>query len=329
MSYSKLSSFSRGFYRYRWYAGAGHLLLAQQLTWRVEYRRIFFDDIQTIVLYSTRRDKIRAGLWSAAAALLGWLFFALHVAIAGWITVACGMAAISAELILGPFGQAEIRTETSDFRFPLASRMRKNRKVAAQIKTLVEAAQGEIALPGGVDFANAPRAESPLAAAAGQKAESIAPRRWSWFFWAATIALGAQGGRDLLALWQPQWFHGRNWLVILFSAITFLFLLISAIHVFQHRAMPGIRAIGLTYVLSWPLFIVVSIVIVFTHLALITTPAGKIWLHKLDHRISVIAAILDLALAAVGALWSFIQKGHFAAAPVAAASPGAAEVSVP
>ena len=316
MSYAKLSSFSRGFARYRWYRGPDHLLLAEVRTWRVDYRRIFLRDIESVIVYSSRRDIVRAFCWFIPGTLVAWPFFQFGASSAGWLFLLAGIALALLELLLGPFGHAAIRTRTSQLPYPLANRWSKNVRVAKEIRTLVEQVQGPaIAVSGPVDL-NLRRERA--AALAGPAEPKIAPRPWCRTLWAATAGLALSG---LWAIWEvaqfPSWPLGVPWTRTAADSLVgigaFALTVVAAVLVFRYRCLPGVRGLALAYAILGPVggLAVFMAMLMSPHGVSVMAPFASSAARQTMFVFSAGRALLAL----VGAGWFLRLDGHFAAAP--------------
>jgi len=126
----------------KWYLSEDCLLAAKRVMYAVEYRRFYFRDLESIVVWPTR-----AWLWRLVLAVV--LFGALSIAFWQWVDSTAGaifggvgLAWVLAELALGPTAGCRIRTTGASVDLPLVARTRRAGKVLAKIDAAIRAARG-------------------------------------------------------------------------------------------------------------------------------------------------------------------------------------------
>jgi len=131
----------------RLYLAADHLLLVASTGFTESYKRFFFRDIQSIRLKRTSPGMIVSGVlgffiavFGLIGASVGGVAQIVMFSIAGLIL---GLMALN--IALGPTCVCEIQTAVQTRRIPPLGRLRRARKVIAQIKPLIESAQETVA----------------------------------------------------------------------------------------------------------------------------------------------------------------------------------------
>jgi len=126
----------------KWYLSEDCLLAAKRVMYAVEYRRFYFRDLESIVVWPTS-----AWLWRLVLTVV--LFGALSIAFWQWVGSTAGaifggvgLAWALAELALGPTAACRIRTTGASVDLPLVARARRARKVLAKIDAAIRAARG-------------------------------------------------------------------------------------------------------------------------------------------------------------------------------------------
>ena len=126
----------------KWYLSEDCLLAAKRVMYAVEYRRFYFRDLESIVVWPTR-----AWLWRLVLAVV--LFGSLSIAFWQWVDSTAGaifggvgLAWVLAELALGPTAGCRIHTTGASVDLPLVARARRARKVLAKIDAAIRAARG-------------------------------------------------------------------------------------------------------------------------------------------------------------------------------------------
>lgn len=132
-----------GFKVCRLWLGDDHLLLVQASSFGERYKRFYFADIQAFLLRRTAGYVAWAIVWLLAVAACAGL--ALNIDPPGrWIVL--GVAALllgglAAHLAFGPTCACQVRTAVQSEDLPSLKRLRTARRVIAQLRPLIEAAQ--------------------------------------------------------------------------------------------------------------------------------------------------------------------------------------------
>lgn len=133
-----------GFQHSRLWLGSDHLLLVSSSTIGERYKRFYFADIQAILLRKTAHLMIWSIVWALLAASFGLLAIASEEvpARATFATFAAifGIAFLL-HLTRGPTSQCHVRTAVQTEELPSLRRLRTARKVLAQLRPRIEAAQ--------------------------------------------------------------------------------------------------------------------------------------------------------------------------------------------
>lgn len=123
-----------------WYLEADHLLAADQRGFQVQYRRFYFSDIRSVIIWPNHNLWVRLGIEAGIAGLFAWMFRLLHAYNAAGVTVALVAAVMLVELGLGHRASARIETEHSTYTAPLVGRWRRAERVLGQLARHVPAA---------------------------------------------------------------------------------------------------------------------------------------------------------------------------------------------
>jgi hypothetical protein len=128
----------------RLYLAADHLILAVTSGWTETYRRFYFRDIQAFTIHKTVTGTVWDVIWGALFCLAATTAFAMDaVGFALWM-VAAGIFAglLILNLVRGPTCVCQVRTAVQTRALPPLNRVRSAQKIIAQLKPLIEAAQG-------------------------------------------------------------------------------------------------------------------------------------------------------------------------------------------
>ncbi|MGH9541921.1 MAG: hypothetical protein ACRD2H_08565 [Terriglobales bacterium] len=236
-SYRRAAATRGPFLQRRWYWGDDHLLLAERRSFVVRYRRFFYADLQTAMVWPTRGLWWRAGIEAVGFGLAIWMFAALRVPrVPGWLAAALA-AVLIAEAVLGPTADAELRTVHGAERGPLARRLRASRRVLAELRQRAEATQGR--LPASTVVALDLRvAEAAVPAAAPGRRRRYAHGRFSWSLWVLIGVLVAGGFLNLVRaghLVVPPLYGA------LFTAVFLVSLLMALLDVSLLEVVPSLR----------------------------------------------------------------------------------------
>lgn len=105
-----------------WYLQDDHLLAANQRWFQRQYRRFYYNDIQTVTIWPNRRLWLRLGIEAGVAALAAWIFWLTHLPAVAEVIVGTAAVGMMAELALGHRANACITTAQSTFTAPLVNR---------------------------------------------------------------------------------------------------------------------------------------------------------------------------------------------------------------
>ena len=146
--YRRLRGLGTSAFEYvRLYLGPDHLLLVSSSGYTETYKRFFFRDIQSITVRKSNLGKI----WNVVWGVLFWIFGIAVALEAGgdamyfWL----GVAAIFLSLLVwnigrGPTCVTQITTAVQTRTLTPLGRLRRARQVIAQLRPLLEAAQGTL-----------------------------------------------------------------------------------------------------------------------------------------------------------------------------------------
>lgn len=149
-----------------WYVSEDCLLAAKLMMYTVDYRRFYFRDLESVVVWPSRFWLLRPLVPGALLATLGaWLWYSVN-SIAGQIF--CGLAAawVLLEMALGPTARSRIRTTGASVDLPLVTRTRRASKVLAKIDAAVRASRVTVEVPTAPTIV--PQAAEPTVAAAAE-----------------------------------------------------------------------------------------------------------------------------------------------------------------
>jgi hypothetical protein len=110
----------------------------------VEYRRCYLRDLESIVVWPSRR-------WLMRPIIPGVFFVSLGASLWHWVNVTSGAIALGVglawaalELLLGPTAESRIHTEGAAVDLPLVKRTRRAGKVLARIDAALRVARGSV-----------------------------------------------------------------------------------------------------------------------------------------------------------------------------------------
>lgn len=147
--YRRLRGLGTSAFEYvRLYLGPDHLLMVSSSGYTEIYKRFFFRDIQSIAVRKSNLGKV----WNIVWGVLFWIFgIAVALEVGGdamyfWL----GVAAIFLILLVwnigrGPTCVTQITTAVQTRTLTPLNRLRRARQVIAQLRPLIEAAQGSLA----------------------------------------------------------------------------------------------------------------------------------------------------------------------------------------
>jgi hypothetical protein len=125
----------------KWYLSEDCLLAAKRMMYAVEYRRFYFRDLESVVVWPSRLWPLRLIIPAAVLAAIGASFWVWVNATAGEIFVGMGVAWVILELALGPTAKSRVRTTGSSVDLPLVQRTRRAAKVLEAIDEAVRASR--------------------------------------------------------------------------------------------------------------------------------------------------------------------------------------------
>ena len=144
ISYRRLPGLgSSAFEQSRLYLGPDHLLLVTSSGFTESYRRFYLRDIQAITLRKSVRGQVWNGIWGFLTLMGAIIAFQLSgAAMFVWF----GIAGIFLALLLVNFGRGptclcQVRTAVQTRPLPPLNRLRRARKVIAQLRPAIAAAQ--------------------------------------------------------------------------------------------------------------------------------------------------------------------------------------------
>ena len=126
----------------KWYLSEDCLLAAKRVMYAVEYKRFYLSDLESIVVWPTWTWLLRAIIPGVLLAAYGAVMWRLTNLTVGAIFGGIGLAWAILELALGPTATARIRTTGMSVDMPIVKRMRRARRVLAEIDAAVRVARG-------------------------------------------------------------------------------------------------------------------------------------------------------------------------------------------
>jgi hypothetical protein len=141
--YKRLSRRSSLFYRYSLWAGPDHLLYISGTTFSENYKRFYFQDIQSIIILKTAAWKV----WNWLLGSLGVLFVLMAVSAEGAgvlpATIAAGFMIVMVFInyLLGPTCACYIQTAVQKERLRSLSRIQKAQQIMDSLKPQIHNAQ--------------------------------------------------------------------------------------------------------------------------------------------------------------------------------------------
>jgi len=128
------------------YLGPDHLLQVASSGFTESYRRFYFRDIQAISLRASLHGKVWNAIWGFLAfvpAVIG-LQVANPAALVWWSVACVFFLLLIINIARGPTCACQIRTAVQARALPSLNRLRRSSKVIAQLRPLIEAAQGTL-----------------------------------------------------------------------------------------------------------------------------------------------------------------------------------------
>lgn len=154
----------------KWYLSEDCLLAAKRVMYAVEYKRFYLRDLESIVVWPTRTWLLRSIIPGVLLIAYGTVMGHLTNLTVGAIFGGIGLVWAALELSLGPTAAARIRTTGMSVDMPIVKRMRRARRVLAEIDAVVRVARG-----GAIEEATHPVAAPEPANAASQTSSESAP----------------------------------------------------------------------------------------------------------------------------------------------------------
>jgi hypothetical protein len=143
--YRRLPGIGRGaFQTARLYLAADHLLQVSSSGFTETYRRFYLRDVQSITLRKSMHGKVWNGLWLVIAFLLGLIAQegAGPAEFVWWSVAGIFVLLLVLNIARGPTCVCQIRTAVQTRPLPSLNRLRRASRLLAQLKPLIEAAQG-------------------------------------------------------------------------------------------------------------------------------------------------------------------------------------------
>jgi hypothetical protein len=135
---SRVSSLTGGT---KWYLSEDCLLAAKRMMYAVEYRRFYFRDLESVVVWPSRLWPLRLAIPAMVLAAIGASFWVWVNVTAGEIFIGMSLAWVLLELALGPTARSRVRTTGSSVDLPLVQRTRRAAKVLEAIDEAVRASR--------------------------------------------------------------------------------------------------------------------------------------------------------------------------------------------
>jgi hypothetical protein len=126
----------------KWYLSEDCLLAAKRVMYTVEYRRFYLRDLESIVVWPKRVWLLRAIIPGSLLLALAALLWQLGNSTTGAVFGVLGLVWAGVELALGPTAEARISTTGATVDLPLVKRMRRARKLLANVDAAVRVARG-------------------------------------------------------------------------------------------------------------------------------------------------------------------------------------------
>ena len=123
----------------RWYLSDDCLLAAKRTIYVVEYRRFYFRDLESIVVWPSRLWLWRVIIPAIVLAAIGASLWVWANSTAGEIFIGIGVTWIVLELMLGPTANSHVRTTGVTVELPVVKRTRRASKVLNKISAAVRA----------------------------------------------------------------------------------------------------------------------------------------------------------------------------------------------
>jgi archaellum biogenesis protein FlaJ (TadC family) len=141
--YKRLCSGGHLFYRYTLWLGKDHLLYISAGIFVEDYKRFYFRDIQSLIIYKTNYWKV----WNIVLACLGAMFLIMAIFFADTEAMIAGIMAsllssiLAFNLIKGPTCAAHIQTAVQKEKLHCMVRIKKAQKIMDSVKPLILSVQ--------------------------------------------------------------------------------------------------------------------------------------------------------------------------------------------
>lgn len=154
----------------KWYLSDDCLLAAKRVMYAVEYKRFYLRDLESIVVWPTRTWLLRSIIPGILLLAYGAVMWHLTNLTVGAIFGGIGLAWAALELALGPTVTARIRTTGTSVDMSIVKRMRRARRVLAEIDSAIRVARG-----GSIEEPTRPMAAPEPATSNSQTSAESAP----------------------------------------------------------------------------------------------------------------------------------------------------------
>lgn len=131
----------------KWYLSDDCLLAAKRTMYAVEYRRFYLRDLESIVVWPSRRWLWRPIIPGFLLAVLGASLWIWVNSTSGEIFVSLALVWLMLEAALGPTAKSHIRATGVSVDLPVVKRTRRARNVLTKIDAAVRAARGTVEPP--------------------------------------------------------------------------------------------------------------------------------------------------------------------------------------
>ena len=128
------------------YLAADHLLQVSSSGYTETYRRFYFRDIQAITLRESMHGKVWNGVWGFLACLpaIAAIQMTGPATVVWWGITGIFLLLLAINMARGPTCVCQVRTAVQTRPLPSLNRVRRANKVIAQLRPLIEAAQGTL-----------------------------------------------------------------------------------------------------------------------------------------------------------------------------------------
>ena len=128
--------------------GKDHLLCVDSTGYAENYKRFYFRDIQAITIRKTEGCKVRLIVYGGLTVFFGMLAAIYRQAVTTWLfglPAALFALLFAINLFAGPTSACLLQTAVQTEELPSLNRLRRARKVLERLRTLITAAQGQLA----------------------------------------------------------------------------------------------------------------------------------------------------------------------------------------